>query len=799
MIWSVALFLIAVLALPIAFAQTFTGSRMYFVLVNAAIISVVLFILQSFLVPNKPDKEKVSMWLIVIIIALLISWFYGSTNYIWKGPLAIFFSYYILVNSIIIAAALYFIFGLLKVNEKLGGSKEGQIGYGLLLFIISLLFAVKLGNQWIWSQPTISSLISYFFGEYGILTANQNRIFIFIGTAVLFAVFFDYVGLGKENRKLNYMLAIIFAANLVSGPDPYQYEDIKPMIIIIGTWILGGNLSERFSGKFKTEGGFDIGFILAYIVALLLMLWAVSSVETAVTPEGKAAVAKNGGGVTGWIWGFLSMFFSNKGFMILGLIILLLIFSIFRAENRKRIWDLAVGGGAKRLNAMFKRLKLRRPVPEGREEQVIKENRHIINANVAYTTRSEITFRYWAVVKEAVAAGQEVMPIISKFHDLIALRKDIILYRSGDGTQKTSEGEFVKGWNWYNRKVIELLNEYAELTARTYMAADNRLKPVQKFKPEAVALEELETHVRDIIREMTEAHHKYKERTKAYASHHVLRAFKGVVLTMSNVTGDILEHPQIFARPDAEFIGNDNKEPGDNNEYYGNGFKAGSTTIERIRVPVHEVTQYGELVDDINKQKDMLGNLPPLHSPQYKKPRRLKNMKDIIDYPHFIKLMKNIELDWRGLAYDIRWGIYHPKSRTALSYLEALKENKYPEWRDEDIHFINAPSTGDPALDLRALAFPGKNEYWGREKFDDLEPPPKNPFPIVSSGGLRTFLKERIEGDMRDKQKAHQAMRRIPADTMAFEKVIEKIGGKKVVTQPIGGYLSDEPVGQQKS
>ena len=302
------------------------------------------------------------------------------------------------------------------------------------------------------------------------------------------------------------------------------------------------------------------------------------------------------------------------------------------------------------------------------------------------------------------------------------------------------------------------------------------------------------------MRELTEAHSKYKERTRAYAAHHILRAFKGVVLTMSNVTGDILEHPQIFARHGAEFIGNDNKPRGDANTYYGDGFEAKSIAIEGIKVPIHEVNQYGEFVEDINKQKNMLGELPPLHSTQYKKPRRLKNIKDTIDYPHFIKLMKNIELDWRGLAYDIRWGIYHPKSRTAMSYLEGLKENKYPEYRDEDIHFINAPSTGDPALDLRALAYPGKNEYWGREKFDDLEPPFTNPFPIVSSGGLRTFLKERIEGDLRDKDLAHKIMKGMPADTMAFEKVIEKIGGgKKVVTQPIGGLLSDEPAAQTKN
>ena len=211
LMWSIGLFLIVLISLPIAYAQILpAGSSIFFILINAAVIGIVLFILQAFLIPGKPDKERTSVWVIVIIASLLIAWFFGSNDFIWKGPLAIFLSYYVIINAIIIAAVLYFVFGLLKVNEKLG-SKEGQTGYGILLFIISLLFAVKLGNLWIWSQPTISTLVAYFFGRYGILTTNENRIFIFIGTSVLFAVFFDYIGLGKENRKLNYMLAIIFA------------------------------------------------------------------------------------------------------------------------------------------------------------------------------------------------------------------------------------------------------------------------------------------------------------------------------------------------------------------------------------------------------------------------------------------------------------------------------------------------------------------------------------------------------------------------------------------------------------
>src|SRR3989344_5191437 len=451
--WIIAIALIAVLALPVANAQVLSGItgalagvNWYYLLINAAVIFFVLFLLQAVLVPNKEGKEKTSMWIIMLIVAMLIAWLYGGAGYIWKtGFIVQFFAtytwYVVLVNTIIICAVLYFVFGLLKINEKLGGNKEGQIGYTILLLIISAALAIKVGeNNWIWSTPTISTLISYFFGRYGILTTNENRIFIFIGTSVLFAVFFDYVGLGKENRKLNYMLAIIFAANLVSGPDPYTYKDIKPMVLILGTWILGGNLSEKFTGKWKITG---------YAIAFLLMLWAVTSVETAVTPDGKAAVATSGGGVTGWIFGFFKILLSSKGIIILGVIVLFLFFVIFRGENRRRALTLAWGEIKKRLNAISGSAKYKRETPFGREPQFFRENRLLFHAIANWTTRSEITYRYWAVVKDAGKMWLKVKDDISEFTDMEKLRKELITFRSGGKYQDQQ----IEGWNKLNLQV----------------------------------------------------------------------------------------------------------------------------------------------------------------------------------------------------------------------------------------------------------------------------------------------------------------------------------------------------------
>lgn len=480
--------------------------------------------------------------------------------------------------------------------------------------------------------------------------------------------------------------------------------------------------------------------------------------------------------------------FAGVGTLIVGSIIVMLIFLIGKAEDRKRAWTLFGGGAKKRLNAVLPFIKLMRDAPEGREPQVLIENKHIIHANVNYTTRAEITYRYWAVVKEAVKTGEKIVPIISKFTDPSLLRKDIIIFRSGDGNKKTSDNQMPIGWNRYNKEVIKLVNDYFRITARTYLTANYRLKPTSKFKTEAVEFENLESRALALAREMEESYEKYKVRTEAYKSHHILRAFKGVILTMSNVTGDVYENPQIFARPGAKIVdGETGRQLRD---------VAGKEYVGRMEVPTTQVNQYGELAGDINAQKDDFGDLPHPYGtavkPRYRKPRRLKNMKDIIDYPHFMNLMKNIELDWKGLAWDIRYGFYHKKSRTAQDYIDALKKNRYPEWRDADIAKSYQLSFTNPAVDLRALANPGFNIYWGRNRFNDDEPQNLNQYPAVSSVGLKRFLKIRIQSDVKNKQRAHEYMEKIPADTEATEKVVEKQGGKSVVTKPIGGTLADE-------
>src|SRR3989338_6639358 len=166
--WTLAIALIAVLVLPLANAQAFSVfgygvSNLKVFLVNAAVIFLVLFLLQAMLVPGKEGKEKTSMWLIIVFASLLISYLYGQAGYLWKVlPLSLIFNYYVIGNAVVIGIVLYFGLGLLKIRERLG-SKEGEVGYGIILLLISLFIAVKIGQRWVWSTAILQEAYKFLF------------------------------------------------------------------------------------------------------------------------------------------------------------------------------------------------------------------------------------------------------------------------------------------------------------------------------------------------------------------------------------------------------------------------------------------------------------------------------------------------------------------------------------------------------------------------------------------------------------------------------------------------------------
>ena len=280
--WGIALFLILIASLPIAHAQTFTGSRLFFILINSAIVFVILFLLQSFLIP-KDGKEKASVLVAVITASLLIGFLYGQSGFIWQGPLGRFFSTYVLVNAAIIAAVLYFVLGLLDREKKLTpSSPQGQTGYGILLFLVAVIFAVKLGNQWIWNTAVLIQFRDYLFGAEGILnvTRNPEKFFVFVGTFALIVYFFNSYLMKNAGKSvlMNYFLALIIAASTAQAGMGIN------AVIQLGEIIFWITISDAIGGVTQDNK-------FRFSLGALLVGWA-SAAITATNPEHRGIIGK---------------------------------------------------------------------------------------------------------------------------------------------------------------------------------------------------------------------------------------------------------------------------------------------------------------------------------------------------------------------------------------------------------------------------------------------------------------------------------------------------------------------------
>jgi hypothetical protein len=840
MIWNIGLFLLAIMLLPMAYAQT-AGSAaggIIVVLINAAVIFVVLFIRQAMLVPNKEGKEKTSMWLIIIIASLVIAWVYGRGGYIWNsGPLAQFFNLYILGNTVLIGAVLYFLASFL-MKDKMPKSPEGSAGMIILVAIVSFIFAFKIGNRWVWQQETISLLMGYLFGPQGILNPNWG-LWVFVGASVLLTFFFNGYLLKEQNGIVNYAMAMLIASSMASSGVSIRSVIIMGEVIftIVLASAMGAGAGDVKNPKWilaiilvgwasaAATYGTEYQGILAWLIGSILYWMGLITVPAGTAAAAAGAAAAPGVIPGGWSWkwilgavalalilgggaifgggtgvigfgaillvlGLLVAFVPGIGFgafIILGIVIAIL-WGVMRGENRKRILTLAKGGLWKRLSVMFPERKLFRSVPERREPQVIRENKHIFQALANYVTRSEITFRYWSVVKTGIEVARKLYTDeIKEFHDKNILRKEIIAYRSGGDIDLGNRTLTVEGWNRLNVQVVDMINELYGLMTLSHISSQYELKPAGQYQVEAARFIEIEKRAIELKIKIETENNQYKRRLKAFGAHNVFQVYRDIILDMANPTGEVEEHPFKFARPGVEF------NMGDFTPHHPvtnpTGKKSHATKDENGLG--EEVNQYGEVVADIKEQKDELGRIKmwnPNGNYIFKRPRRVKNAEDIMDFPDFLTFLTYLNADWKGHAEDIRYGLHHPKSRSHSTYVESFRSKKmYPEWDDENIPFTNPSTKEDPALDLRAMSDLSRNNYWGRKHYFDIDTergiPRDNPFPALSSLGLTHYLKFRIEQEIPDEQEREKWLYKWPGDS--------GVPDKKLPNEPVGVRLGE--------
>ncbi|NQV08543.1 hypothetical protein HQ529_01675 [Candidatus Woesearchaeota archaeon] len=138
----------------------------------------------------------------------------------------------------------------------------------------------------------------------------------------------------------------------------------------------------------------------------------------------------------------------------------------------------------------------------------------------------------------------------------------------------------------------------------------------------------------------------------------------------------------------------------------------------------------------------------------------------------FHHALRFISHEWDGFIDDLRNGRYHPTSRRAEDYINSYRRNKNYVLGDDKIKFAVKPSEGAGAYDEEALKEPGNMpiRYWGRKKWNskattDVNDPPFNPFPGISTSGISRYLEFYFKEDVEEESEFEENWARYIKDT----------------------------------
>ena len=794
LVWTIALFLIAVTSLPIAHAQTL-GSSLFFVLINALIVGIVLFILQSFLLPEKAAKEKTVVYTAIIFGSLLFGFLYGRSGFIWQGHLSVFFNWYVLVNTIIISIVLYFVSGLLGLREKLG-SKEGSAGFGIILFIVSAFIAVSLGQQFVWSNASVKLLIDYLFGEYGILNPARG-LWIFVSSAFLLAFFFNTFLLKNAGLdvKVSYGLAIILGASIARAG--YGVKTV----VIMGEFVFLLILADALKGT--TPAGATGGNKWAWILSFFLVGWAsaamtggtdyqgilggilwnaynvaggkgiVAGVLTILTLGGLLSGAsgvilfaiiaaivffaiwsKTGNLKKALLWGVIIfgaglLIALTGGLAILLVLLLPLLFiggvgaAVARGERKEGIWQAFKQRNFTRLwneiKTRFQRqasqigVALKWDIPEGREPKSFVENRLLLFALLDYSLRLDIfnVKRYnFDFIQKPKISMLWGPDGLVRYYDRKLLRREIRDYRIGEQI-----GTFATGWARFDRELLERIRRIVELM---YMAIrvtrENSPTLEQELTNIAQEMININARLNNLAASTETGYINFKGRYNPYGVWHHIRSIILNLYDMYNVYG-VYEHDYLFPKPGAKFR---------INPYQADTNAVNLPDAQRTV----EVNLFGYDVERINLNQPLRKLLNPREqSDFYRSPSASEGIGEIT----LPTIMNHLTNEWRGMVEDFRKGTYSPNSRTIQDYSTTMSEGI-------DVHMNDDAVTNRVsgfAFDRRVLVNPGLWKYWGRRHYygDVNDIVMESPYPRLTVLGIQSYLEALIKLRERDPER----------------------------------------------
>ncbi len=683
LLWSSLL--VFALFLPLAFAQVggVLSSPWIYFMVNTLVLWFIFFIAVS-LAGSKEEKEKKMLQLGAFAIAAIVSWnFVGGSGFIWQvGKLAALFSLKFIVNLIIISFIIWLLVKWLVEADKAPQSGAGQTGMWVLIILFAGIFAIKM-PYYFWEGGTGKQLISFLFGSQGILSIQDNRLFIFISGWLLFSWLFTEFGIGGNISKLNYIMGFIVAANLASGQKPTAVGTMVKIGQVISWIVIARNMGKGAGGQGIGPG--DKLRWAHWLWSFLLVDWIVGMIF----PEHV---------MVGIFTGFSLM---KVGMFFVAILVLLVFMARWNFDNKSRtarVVSAHLGNKFGNMwNSMVKNVPILRNwmhklrnIPD-REPEIVSQNRLLFLRMLDMELRMDVyNHKYEAfdkikrdIVNLSNQGGAE--------ESYALLKRRMIGYRSkkgqvvGLGTEKDAKKDAAEwnldrgivGWAYTNKLIVDYYNQ----TILKLNESPNKLDDVNRW---------CSTEISGTLKELNSAWENsvdnFRKKRRFAEMYQELRA-RSLLLELYNCSGEA-NHPYLFR---------ENK----------------------------EVTVYGE---DAKEARNGATN------------KALKNVKQAATWAPSGKNLGDTAgymwSDWEEFMNDFRFGSYHKMSRNIAEYTRVPNRIL----REEEMAGMpEGGSNAAPAFDLRALAdgkfkFPGREEYEGKNmRFNSSDP-------HISYAGIRRFL-----------------------------------------------------------
>lgn len=264
-------FVLFLLVAPIAFAQTqIFGNPLLTYTANTVILFAVLYLIQGFFLASERSqgKNKVFGGLVALALAAILSWYLvGGQGMIWEtGYFANFFNPQFVVNTVFISILGYVGVRLLTKDQFSGYNAQEKTGVLIPIILLAGLIASRM-SYYFWQAGTGQAIVQYLFGPTGILTVNDNRVFIFISGVVLFSWLFSYFRISPETsgggNRLNYVMATIIAASLASKESVMELSTMIWIGEAIAFLVIGSNLGKQF-GRWGWALAFGLVTYISY-------------------------------------------------------------------------------------------------------------------------------------------------------------------------------------------------------------------------------------------------------------------------------------------------------------------------------------------------------------------------------------------------------------------------------------------------------------------------------------------------------------------------------------------------------